>query len=202
MNVLAAGTGFDTMSALPIFVFAKGGVSMRKVFAVVVVLVGLGALQAEPVGGKKVEVKGPHICCKQCVKVVGGILEKVDGVSDAKCDVPTKTITFTAKDADTAKNAVKALVEGGFWGTATVDGKDLPLPTAKAAKDKAAEVTVQKVHVCCGMCQNAIKDVFKDAKVTFSQKGPQRDVTVTGTDLTPASVLDALHKAGFTGTIK
>ena len=28
----------------------------------------------------KVEVKGPHICCKQCVTIAKGILAKVDGV--------------------------------------------------------------------------------------------------------------------------
>jgi copper chaperone CopZ len=175
---------------------------MRKVFVVAVLILGVGALQAEPAGGKKVEVKGPHLCCKQCVKVVGGILGKVDGVSDAQCDIPNKTITFTAKDADAANKAVKALVDGGFWGSATLDGKDLKLPATTASKDKTNEVTVLKVHVCCGMCQSAINGLFKDAKVTYSPKGPQKDVTITGTDLTAAGVLEALNKAGFTGTIE
>jgi copper chaperone CopZ len=174
---------------------------MRQLFVVTVLILSVGALNAEVPGGKKVEVKGPHICCKQCVNVVGGILKKVDGVSDAACDVTNKTITFTAKDADAAAKGVKALVDGGFWGSATFDGAELKLPATKASDDKSNKVVVSKVHVCCGMCSSAINALFKDAKVTYSAKGPQKDVTVTGTDLTPAAVLEALNKAGFTGTI-
>jgi copper chaperone CopZ len=174
---------------------------MRQLFVAAVLILSVGALNAEVPGGKKVEVKGPHICCKQCVKIVGGLLKKVDGVSDAACDIEAKTITFTAKDADAVAKGVKALVDGGFWGSATLDGAELKLPATKVSNSKTKEVTVAKVHVCCGMCSSAINALFKDAKVTYSPKGSQKDVTVTGTDLTPAGVLEALNKAGFTGTI-
>src|SRR5262245_23407273 len=70
-----------------------------------IMLAGLAVtlLAAGPVAAEKVEIKGPHICCPQCIKIVGGILGKVDGVSDAKCDIQAKTIAFTAKDEGTVK---------------------------------------------------------------------------------------------------
>ena len=170
-----------------------------------VMLAGLAVtmLAAGPAAAEKVEVKGPHICCKQCVKIVAGILGKVDGVSDAACDIQAKTIAFTAKDKATVKSAIKALTDGGFFGAATCDDKEvkLDLPAVKKG-DKADKVAVQKVHVCCGQCQNAIKGIFKDAKVTFAEKGPQRTVIVEGTGLDRGEVIEALRKAGFNGSLE
>src|SRR5262249_47457745 len=88
-----------------------------------------------------VEVKGPHICCKQCVKVAVGLLKDVEGVSDAKADVKGKTITFTAKDEKAAQAGVKALVDGGFFGQATCGGKALKIDVP-AGEGKADTVTV------------------------------------------------------------
>ena len=170
-----------------------------------IMLAGLAVtlLAAGPVVAEKVEVKGPHICCPQCIKIVGGILGKVDGVSDAKCDKEAKTIAFTAKDEATVKNALKALTDGGFFGSATCDDKEVKLEVATVKTgDKADKVTVQKVHVCCGQCQKAIKGIFKDANVTFAEKGPQRTVIIEGTGLDRGEVIEALRKAGFNGTVE
>src|SRR5205823_5296128 len=97
--------------------------------------VGLAAAQA---GSGKVEVKGPHICCKQCVRVVGTILDKVEGVADVKADIAGKTVTFTARDDKAAQAGVKALVAGGFFGSASQDGKEIKIdvPAARTG-DKA-----------------------------------------------------------------
>ena len=146
----------------------------------------------------KVEVKGPHLCCPQCVKIVAATLAKVDGVADAKCDTKAKTITFTTKDAKTAEAAVKAIFDSGFFGAATDDGKEIKIEVTKAT-GKADEVTVKAVHVCCGMCQTAIKGLFKDDKVTFGAGGPQKDVTISGKGLDKSAVLEALRKSGFNG---
>ncbi len=172
---------------------------MRYVFGIV--LAGLAVVGLAGQGAaSEVEVKGPHICCKQCVKIVGGILAKVDGVSDAKCDIKTKTVTFTATDEKAAKAGVKALIDGGFFGSATNDGKELKSTVAAVKKgDKLDKVSVKSVHVCCGQCQTAIKDLFKDAKVSFEEKGPQRTVVIEGGELYRGSVLEALRKAGFNG---
>jgi copper chaperone CopZ len=169
-----------------------------------VALASLAALALVGVAdAAKVEVKGPHICCKQCVRVVGSILEKVNGVSDVVADAKTKTVTFTATDEAAAQAGVKALIDGGFFGKATQDGKDLASGAAPLPKGaKADRVTFTDVHVCCGQCQNAINKLFKDAKVTYDGPGPQKSVQVSGRDLEPAAVLDALRKAGFNGSAK
>jgi copper chaperone CopZ len=165
-------------------------------------LAGLAALlSAGQSFADKIEVKGPHICCGQCVKVAQGLLAKVDGVSDAKADAKTKTVTFTAKDAAAAKAGIDALVKGGFAGTATSDGEEVKTELPAVAKgDKVNAVVVKDVHVCCGQCQKAIKGLFEGSMVSFDGPGPQRTVTITGGELYRGTVLEALRKAGFNGT--
>ena len=154
-------------------------------------------------GASEVSVKGPHICCPQCVKIAKGILTKVDGVSDANADAKTKTVTFTAKDDAAAKAGYKALLDGGFFGSATNDGKEIKLDMASPKKgDKLEVVAVKDVHVCCGACKNAIKAIFKDAKITYQGTGPQLTVRIEGSDLYPGTVLEALRKGGFNGTLE
>ena len=170
---------------------------MRHLLASLVVLfVGAGFAAASDV-----EVKGPHICCGQCVKVVGKILEKVDGVSDVRADSKTKTVTYKAKDSKAAKAGFDALRAGGFFGKATEDGKEIKLNEAytKDAANKVDSVTVTNVHACCGMCHTAIKNLFKGSTVTIDGTGPQRTITIQGANLTQMSVLEALRKEGFNG---
>jgi copper chaperone CopZ len=171
---------------------------MRYLFAVAVA----GLIWA-PVAASDVEVKGPHICCGQCVKIAKGILAKVEGVTDANADQKSKTVTFKATDEKAAKAGVKALFDGGFFGAATNDGKELKVAAAAVKKgDKAASVTVKDVHVCCGQCKKGIKEIFNDAKISYEGSGPQLTVTIEGDDLYPGTVLEALRKAGFNGKLK
>lgn len=174
-----------------------------------VVLVGLIAtvVAVGQEGGGKVEVKGPHICCKQCVNVAVGILKKVDGVSDAEASSATKSVSFTAKDSKAAAAGVKALIDGGFFGSATVGGKEHKVDVAAAPKgEKAEKVVVKDVHVCCGQCVNAVnkvaKEVSAEAKVSYEGKGPQKTVIVEGSGLDRGQVLEALRKAGFNGVLQ
>ena len=154
-------------------------------------------------GASEVSVKGPHICCPQCVTVVGKILAKVDGVSDVQASAKTKTVTFTAKDDAAAKAGYKALLDGGFFGSATNDGKEIKLDIASPKKgDKLEVVSVKDVHVCCGACKNGIKALFKDAKITYQGTGPQLTVRIEGSDLYPGTVIEALRKGGFNGTLE
>jgi hypothetical protein len=174
---------------------------MRRVLAVVVAALALGALTAGQAIADSVEVKGPHICCKQCVNVVGKILGGVAGVSDAKCDIAAKTVTFTAKDEASAKAGIDALIKGGFSGSATRDGKEMKVALPAVEKGAKVEtVTVKDVHVCCNLCQKAINAVFKDSKVKYEGTGAQRTVTITGSELYRGTVMEALRKAGFNGT--
>jgi copper chaperone CopZ len=171
---------------------------MRQLFAVAVMILTVTVARAETPGGKEAVVKGPHICCGNCEKAVAAILAKVDGISDAKCSKDDKTVTFTAKDVTTATKAWDALYAGGFAGTLKFGDETYTKPSG-ADKIKVNEVTFDKVHACCGMCVTALKALFPDAKVTVVGKGAQRAVTVTGKDLSPAAVLQALNGMGFNG---
>ena len=73
-------------------------------------LIASGAVRAET----KVELKNVHLCCGQCIKIVGGILKK-EGVS-GKCDQKGKTVTIAAADDAAAQKAVDALTAAGFHG--------------------------------------------------------------------------------------
>src|SRR5438874_5124022 len=128
---------------------------MRQLCVTAAVLLLAGSTSAVA-GAEKVEVKGVHLCCGNCVKSVGNILGKIDGVTDAACDRATKTVTFTAKDAATAKKAFESLAKGGFYGTATCEGKALQIK-AEAPKGKVNSVTVNDVHVCCNSCRKALQ---------------------------------------------
>jgi copper chaperone CopZ len=176
---------------------------MRIFLAVIFTGLTTAILSAGQVGSNAIEVKGPHICCGQCVKVVNNILKKVDGVSDIKADIQTKVVTFTAKDDKAARAGFMALVDGGFFGGATEGGKEIKLEMDVVKKgNKADVVTVKGVHVCCGACQKAINSIFKDSKVSFEGPGPQRTVRIEGKDLDRAEVLETLHKTGFNGTVE
>jgi periplasmic mercuric ion binding protein len=167
--------------------------------AVVVVVVTVGAAQAR--ADEKAVIAGPHICCGNCVKAVGAILAKVDGISAVKCSAKEKTVTFMAKDNAATQKALEAMVAGGFAGTAKFGDATLTQATSKL-EGKANEVVVKGVHACCGQCHKAIKGLFPDAKVTFAGTGPQRDVTIVGTDLSLAAVQQALNDKGFSGKVE
>jgi copper chaperone CopZ len=173
---------------------------MRQLFVATVAVVGLctGQVQAG-----KVEVSGVHLCCKQCVDNANKALSAVDGVTDVTSDQKTKTVTFKAKDTKAAEAGVKALIAAGFFGSASEDGKDLKIGLNLPKKgEKADEVTVKGVHVCCKRCQNMINDLFKDAKVTYSGTGVQKDVKISGKGLDKEAVLETLLKAGFSGKVE
>ena len=170
---------------------------MRSAFLSVAAMLAAAGLA----NAGKVEVKNVHLCCGMCVKGVAAALKTVDGVADAKCDQKGKTVTFTTKDTKVTAAALKALVDAGYYGAATDDGKDVKLDTPKA-DDKADDVTVKGVHVCCKMCQTAINDLFKDAKVSYTGKDATKEVKISGKGLDKAKVLETLQKAGFTGKVE
>jgi copper chaperone CopZ len=164
--------------------------------AVIVAVVGVAPAGAD----EKTEVKGPHICCPMCAKSVEAILGKVEGVSEVKCSVPNKTVTFNATNKATAEKALDALYTGGFAGTAKFGDAAITRPAPKV-EGKGNEVVVKGVHSCCGMCVKAITGLFPDSKVTIDGSGAQRDVHIAGKDLDFATVLKALNDKGFNGTV-
>jgi len=177
---------------------------MRQFFvaaAAATVLVGVSFAQTR---ADDVVLKGTHLCCDMCVSNVGKTLKGVDGVTGAKCDKDKKTVSFTAKDEKVAAAALKALAAAGFFGTATKDDKEFKIDVPEVKKGtKADTVTVTDVHVCCGNCKDGIAKALKDLKVEVEYDGDtaMKTLKVTGKDLDGATVLEALRKGGYNGTI-
>ena len=176
---------------------------MRQWVLAVAAVVAAAAWGAGTAQAGKVEVKGAHICCPKCVKAIEGILKGVDGVNDAKVDKDLDVITFTTKDDKGTTAAVAALLDGGFLGSISDDGKEVkPDLASPKAGGKADAVTVTNTHVCCGRCQMAInKALPKGAKAEFP-KDDATTVKITGKDLDKAAILESLRKAGFNGKVE
>lgn len=165
--------------------------------SVALVLVWTGALRAET----KVEVKNVHLCCGNCVKAVGAVLGKAEGVSDPKCDPKTKTVTFTAKDVDSAKKALQALADAGFHGDA---GKDLAIKDDSGAeKGKVKSITLTGTHNCCGMCNAALQKTLESVDGVKANTAEAKKTTfeVTG-DFDAQALVKALNDAGFHVKVK
>jgi copper chaperone CopZ len=149
----------------------------------------------------KVEVKGTHLCCPQCVAAVGAIIGKVDGAS-ATCDTKAKTITITAKDDETAKKAIAALAEGGFHGD--TGNKDINFKDDSGAeKGKVKTVTITGVHNCCRNCNDAILAVLKkvDGVKENTAKAKSATFDVNG-EFDEQDLVKALNTAGFHVKVK
>ncbi len=149
----------------------------------------------------KVELKGVHLCCGNCVKSAGAILKNVEGVK-GKCDQKAKTITITAPDAKTAQKAVDALAAGGFHGN--TGQKEIAVKDdSGAVKGKVKNATVTGIHNCCGNCNKAIQAAV--AKVPGAQgntaKAKANTFEVTG-DFDAAELVKALNAAGFHVKVK
>jgi copper chaperone CopZ len=163
----------------------------------VAVLVLTGVARAET----KVEVKGVHLCCGQCVKAVGAILKNVDGVS-GKCNQKAGTITLTASDEATARKAIDALAAGGFHGE--TDNKGLAIKDdSGVTKGKVKSLTLTGVHNCCGACCKAIKATVKKVEgVTGDTAKPKDNTFEVMGDFDAEELVKALNAAGFHVKVK
>lgn len=171
---------------------------MKILLLAAVAFVG-SPLLAQAVEG---ELSNTHLCCGQCVKVVGAVLGKVKGVTNAKCDREGKKVTFTATNVKVGRQAVRRLANAGFYGKATVDGKPVRLPPTGAKKgEKADSKTIARMHLCCGACvaaaTKAAKTVKGVEKVTADRK--KNTLTVTGKQFSVEALMRALHKEGLAG---
>ena len=149
----------------------------------------------------KVELKGTHLCCGQCVRAVDEILKKVDGVT-GKCDQKGGTVTITAKDDATAQKALDALAAGGFHGT--TDNKDLKIKDdSGVTKGKVKTLTLEGVHDCCGACNKAIVGALgKVTGVTGNTAKVKNDTfDVTG-EFEAEELVKALNNAGYHVKVK
>lgn len=177
----------------------------RFCFAALIALIASPLARA---GEGKMEALG--IYSDKCAKVVADVLAKVPGVSDPKVDLKTRTATFMAKDYAAFRDAYLALVNAGLVclpyydlaGGEKIDPKARFFILGKMeSKGKTNVVKVKGVHCCCADCQKVIAGLFKNAKVTFTGTGPQKDLTITGKDLSKADIINALFDAGLHGKL-
>lgn len=149
----------------------------------------------------KVELKGTHLCCGQCVRAVDEILKKIDGAT-GKCDQKAGTVTITAKDDATAQKALDALAAGGFHGT--TDNKDLKIKDdSGVTKGKVKALTLVGVHNCCGSCNRSIvATVGKVAGVTGNTAKVKSDTFEVTGDFDAEELVKALFAAGYHVKVK
>lgn len=172
--------------------------AIKTSLAMFALLVTVSTVQAGDV-----TVKGVHLCCGACVKGVAKALGGVDGVSDASCDRPGKTVTFAAANDKAAQAGIDALAKAGFHGTATHGDKKVAFPASGVKKGaKADEVTFTNVHLCCGGCVNGAKKALADIATNFSADRGSNSVTLKGSDIDVAAAAAALNEAGFHATVK
>lgn len=141
-----------------------------------------------------VKISGVHNCCKKCDD---GILNAVKTVEGASATTDKGDVTITAKDEETARKAVAALLTAGYAGKGAASTEE-----AKAAHVKSA--TVSGVHLCCGKCvtaaEKAVKGVKGVTKVDGLAKGAST-FTVEG-KFTQKDLVAGLNKGGFNGSVK
>jgi copper chaperone CopZ len=164
---------------------------------VALVLVAGGAVAADT----KVELKGTHLCCGQCVKAVGAILKNVEGVTGT-CDQDAGTVTITAKDNAAAQKALDALAAGGFHGT--TDNKELKIKDdSGVTKGKVKALTLTGIHNCCNSCTRAINATLgKVTGVTGNTAKAKSDTLTVSGDFDAEDVVKALNAAGYHVKVK
>ena len=174
----------------------------RMMLATVSCLVAVAGMA---VAETKLEVKGVHLCCGQCVKIVGNILGKVDGVTPSCNLVKGKPaegkVTIVAPDDATARKALDALAAGGFHGT--TGNKKLEIKDDSGAKKgKVSRLTVSGAHNCCGMCRKIIKQTLaKVDGVTGDNVSKAKSFVVEG-NFDPVALVKALNKSGVHVKVK
>ncbi len=148
----------------------------------------LGSLQAE----STLTLEGVHNCCKKCGDGITSAVAKVEG---ATATAEKGTVTITAKDEATAKQAAASLVANGYF------GKGAQAPEVAAQNVKSA--TVEGVHLCCGKCVTAVEKAVTSVKGVTSQNAEKgaKSFKVEG-EFNTAELASALNKAGLNGSIK
>jgi copper chaperone CopZ len=149
----------------------------------------------------KVELKGVHLCCGQCVKAVAKIAGGVEGVKVA-CDQKNSTVTLTAPDAKAAQKAVDALAAAGFHGDS--GDKEVAMKDDSGVKPgKVKSLTVSGAHNCCPQCCKIIKATVKKVDGVTGDTAKPKETTfeVTG-DFDAADLVKALNAAGFHVKVK
>lgn len=151
-----------------------------------------------------VTIRSVHLCCGGCTEGAKGALDGIDGVSDVKADVNSKSIVFAAKSEKAAQKGIDALAEHGFFGKAAFGKKDLAFPDAGAKKgEKRDSLTFTGVHLCCGACKKAVHEALTklDGMTSMEIDAAAETVKLNGAGMTALDAVELLQKAGFYGKL-
>ena len=174
-----------------------------RVSAGVVCLVTVAIAVAADESGT-VTVRSVHLCCGACVEGAKGALDGVEGVSDAKADVNSKSVVFSAKNEKAAMKGIEALADHGFYGKAAFGKKDLAFPDVGAKKgEKRDTMTFTGIHLCCGACRKAVHEAFTklDGLTSMEIDAATQTVKLNGGGMVVPDAVDLLQKAGFYGKL-
>ena len=169
---------------------------MRLSLLLVAFCLGTGsALAAENVA---VPIERVHICCDECVEGVRNAVTAA-GATDLLSDQDTSRLVLFAPDVATAKKAVKAMVDAGYFGRSR--NPAVPITAETGAKDATVQSTeIEGVHLCCSSCveqaRGALGAVPGVTSVAASTHGTA--IQVKG-EFNEKAALDALLDVGFSG---
>ena len=151
-----------------------------------------------------VTVRNAHLCCGGCVDGAKAALDGIEGVSDVKADVNSKSIVFAAKSEKAAMKGIESLADHGFFGKAAFGKKDLAFPDVGAKKgEKRDTVTFTGVHLCCGACRKAVHEAFTklDGMTSMEIDASAQTVKLNGAGMAVPDAVELLQKAGFYGKL-
>jgi len=173
---------------------------MKYWIGMLAVGLGLTFLASDVRAETKVELKGVHLCCGQCVQAVAKTLKPIEGVTP-KCDQEAGTVTITAKDDETAQKALDALAAAGFHGDSGND--KIKIKSAAGESKKVKSLTLTGIHNCCGACCKAIKATVKKVNgVTGDTAKPKNNTFEVTGDFDAAELIKALEAEGFHVKVK
>jgi len=151
-----------------------------------------------------VQVEKIHLCCGKCSKDLSEALGSVEGIEQIEVDRKTGSARFLSPSEEKTLEALGAMEAAGFFGTASQGDKKLTVPSEKIDADlKADRIVFSGVHLCCGGCAKGVVKGYADLKdvVAVDCDTDGGTVTLTGKELSISDMLDALHKAGFSGKL-
>lgn len=151
-----------------------------------------------------VTIRGAHLCCGGCVDGAKGALDGIEGISDVKADVNSKSIVFAAKSEKAAVKGIEALADNGFFGKAAFGKKDLAFPEVGAKKgEKRDTITLTGIHLCCGACRKAVHEAFTklDGLTSMEIDAAAETVKLNGGGMVVQDAVELLQKAGFYGKL-
>jgi len=176
-------------------------VVQKAVLGLVVIVASVVGFADKTTG---VTIKGVHLCCSSCSSGAESALQDLKGISKIGVDRNTKLISFDAESKEDATNALKALANDGFYGTAALGKEELKWPDSGAKKgQKVPTVVIEGVHLCCGACVTGVKEALENvpgATEIDVDRNAER-VTVKGKEMDEVAVIAALNKGGFFGKI-